>query len=125
MSWLCWTKNGFANSALGHRWTLMRSERTGAYKDYTIPVLEEIFGTSGQLETMRVSGMTTCRSSSKRCRSGVPQEQIVGDNRSSELRMTEEARARRPATACRFSVASGRTRRLRSADEHPRYARHC
>jgi phosphoglycolate phosphatase-like HAD superfamily hydrolase len=38
--------------------TLIRSVRTGGYKVYTIPVLEEIFGTSGQLKTMRVSGMT-------------------------------------------------------------------
>ena len=38
--------------------TLIRSVRTGAYKDYTIPVLEEIFGTSGRLSEMQVSGMT-------------------------------------------------------------------
>jgi DNA-binding transcriptional MerR regulator len=38
--------------------TLIRSVRTGGYKDYTIPVLEEIFGTSGSLGTMHVSGMT-------------------------------------------------------------------
>ena len=36
----------------------MRSTRNGSYKDYTIPVLEEIFGTSGRLSDMRVSGMT-------------------------------------------------------------------
>jgi len=38
--------------------TLIRSIKTGGYKDYTIPVLEEVFGTSGRLSTMRVSGMT-------------------------------------------------------------------
>src|SRR6476469_6816117 len=38
--------------------TLIRSRRTGAYKEYTIPVLEEVFGTSGRLASMRVSGMT-------------------------------------------------------------------
>ena len=38
--------------------TLIRSVRTGAYKDYTIPVLEEIFGTAGRLADMQVSGMT-------------------------------------------------------------------
>src|SRR5689334_69913 len=37
--------------------TLIRSLRVGAYKEYTIPVLEEVFGTSGQLANMRVSGM--------------------------------------------------------------------
>ena len=38
--------------------TLIRSARTDAFKDYTIPMLEEVFGTSGRLAEMRVSGMT-------------------------------------------------------------------
>src|ERR1044071_7159168 len=38
--------------------TLIHSLRIGAYKEYTIPVLEEVFGTSGRLANMRVSGMT-------------------------------------------------------------------
>jgi phosphoglycolate phosphatase len=38
--------------------TLIHSLKTGGYKRYTIPVMEEIFGTSGTLATMRVSGMT-------------------------------------------------------------------
>ena len=38
--------------------TLIRSARTGAFKDYTIPMLEQVFGTSGRLAEMQVSGMT-------------------------------------------------------------------
>ncbi len=38
--------------------TLIRSARTGAFKDYTIPMLEGVFGTSGRLAEMKVSGMT-------------------------------------------------------------------
>ena len=38
--------------------TLIRSVRTGAYKDYTIPAMEDVFGTSGRLAQMKVSGMT-------------------------------------------------------------------
>lgn len=38
--------------------TLVRSERAEAFKDYTIPVLEEVFGTAGRLRELRVSGMT-------------------------------------------------------------------
>src|SRR6478672_3455016 len=38
--------------------TLIRSARTDAFKDYTIPVLESVFGTAGRLSEMRVSGMT-------------------------------------------------------------------
>jgi phosphoglycolate phosphatase-like HAD superfamily hydrolase len=38
--------------------TLIRSMRSGAFKDYTIPMLEEVFGTAGRLPEMKVSGMT-------------------------------------------------------------------
>jgi phosphoglycolate phosphatase-like HAD superfamily hydrolase len=38
--------------------TLMRSTRAGSFKDYTIPMLEEVFGTAGRLPEMKVSGMT-------------------------------------------------------------------
>ncbi len=38
--------------------TLIRSLRSGAFKDYTIPALEAVFGTSGRLAEMKVSGMT-------------------------------------------------------------------
>ena len=38
--------------------TLIRSARTDAFKDYTIPMLETVFGTSGRLAEMKVSGMT-------------------------------------------------------------------
>src|SRR5882762_7006769 len=38
--------------------TLMRSVRAGSFKDYTVPMLEEVFGTAGRLPEMKVSGMT-------------------------------------------------------------------
>ncbi|MCU1268566.1 MAG: hypothetical protein JWM21_4884 [Acidobacteria bacterium] len=38
--------------------TLIRSVRPDSFKDYTIPMLEEVFGTAGRLPEMRVSGMT-------------------------------------------------------------------
>src|SRR5256885_2933297 len=38
--------------------TLVRSERVGAFKDYTAPVLEKVFGTAGCLAELSVSGMT-------------------------------------------------------------------
>jgi phosphoglycolate phosphatase-like HAD superfamily hydrolase len=38
--------------------TLMRSTRTDAFKDYTVPMLQRVFGTAGRLPEMRVSGMT-------------------------------------------------------------------
>ena len=38
--------------------TLIRSVRAGVFKEYTIPVLEQVFGTAGRLREMSVSGMT-------------------------------------------------------------------
>jgi phosphoglycolate phosphatase len=38
--------------------TLIRSARAGAFKDYTIPILEKVFGSAGRLDELRVSGMT-------------------------------------------------------------------
>jgi len=38
--------------------TLIRTARAGAFKDYTIPMLQEVFGTAGRLPEMKVSGMT-------------------------------------------------------------------
>lgn len=38
--------------------TLIRSTKAGSFKDYTIPMLEEVFGTAGRLPEMKVSGMT-------------------------------------------------------------------
>src|SRR5438552_17337050 len=38
--------------------TLVRGARYGIFKDYTIPMLETVFGTSGCLGEMFVSGMT-------------------------------------------------------------------
>lgn len=38
--------------------TLIHSNRAGAYKDYFIPTLEEVYGTAGKLAEMQVSGMT-------------------------------------------------------------------
>ena len=38
--------------------TLIHSNQFGAYKDYFIPTLEQVYGTSGKLAEMQVSGMT-------------------------------------------------------------------
>src|SRR5918912_2277977 len=38
--------------------TLLRSARRDAFKDYTVPMLEGVFGTAGRLPEMSVSGMT-------------------------------------------------------------------
>jgi phosphoglycolate phosphatase-like HAD superfamily hydrolase len=38
--------------------TLVRTERSGVFRDYTTPAIERIFGTAGRLSELSVSGMT-------------------------------------------------------------------
>ncbi len=38
--------------------TLVHGKRYGVFKDYTVPMLEAVFGTAGSLRGMIVSGMT-------------------------------------------------------------------
>jgi phosphoglycolate phosphatase len=57
--------------------TLVRGERYGVFKDYTMPMLESVFGTSGCLGEMMVSGMTDLQIVEEALRSeGITREQI-------------------------------------------------
>src|SRR5438552_15151 len=57
--------------------TLVRGKRLGSYKDYTAPMLESIFGTSGSLHQMVVSGMTDLQIVEEALRSaGITREHI-------------------------------------------------
>src|SRR5438034_11770099 len=38
--------------------TLVRGQRFGTFKDYTVPMLQTVFGTAGCLPDLIVSGMT-------------------------------------------------------------------
>jgi phosphoglycolate phosphatase len=60
--------------------TLIRSVQPHSFKDYTIPMLEEVFGTAGRLHEMQVSGMTDL--------------QIVGEALRDELFTHEQIRKR-------------------------------
>src|SRR5687767_4184333 len=57
--------------------TLVRGKRYGTFKDYTIPMLESVFGTAGSLGEMMVSGMTDLQivEEALRCE-GITREQI-------------------------------------------------
>jgi phosphoglycolate phosphatase len=102
--------------------TLIRSVRMGAYKEYTIPVLEEIFGTSGQLATMRVSGMTDMQ---------IIVEALSGEGfthhdvreRIEQLgrRLTEEAKRVTEGGALFFEVIDGVRPALEMLSGQPRY----
>lgn len=102
--------------------TLMRSARTGAYKEYTIPVLEEIFGTSGRLAEMHVSGMTDLQIIFEAlAEAGVSQEQIVAEVDRLSHRLTEEARRLTGNGVQFFQLLPGVRETLQALDDHPRY----
>ena len=102
--------------------TLIRSLRIGSYKDYTIPVLEEIFGTSGQLATMRVSGMTDLQIIAEALRDeGYSHEDIRERIHEVSQRLTEEARRVTGNGVPFFQVIPGVRETLEVLDRHPRY----
>ena len=102
--------------------TLIRSVRTGAYKDYTIPVLEEIFGTAGRLADMRVSGMTDLQIVFEALsEAGITQEQILERAEVLAARLTEEARRVTGNGTKFFEVLPGVKETLEALAVHPRY----
>jgi phosphoglycolate phosphatase-like HAD superfamily hydrolase len=105
--------------------TLLRSVRPGAFREYTVPVLESIFGTAGSIHEMRVSGMTDlqiiCEALGDH---GITGEQVRA--RVEEIRtrfMIEMERVVATATADNplFQILSGAREILERVREHPRY----
>src|SRR5689334_6158297 len=102
--------------------TLIRSARPGGYKEYTIPVLEEIFGTAGRLADMHVSGMTDLQIVIEALRdAGVSQEEILARAEVLVTRLTEEARKLTGNGAKFFQLLPGVRETLEALAAHPRY----
>jgi len=102
--------------------TLIHSVKTGGYKLYTIPVLEEIFGTSGRLAEMRVSGMTDLQIVYEALRdAGITQEEILERADVLVSRLTEEARRITGNGVKFFEVLPGVRETLQALADHPRY----
>lgn len=102
--------------------TLIRSARPGGYKEYTIPVLEEIFGTSGRLAEMQVSGMTDLQIVFEALRdSGFGQDEILARAEFLVSRLTEEARRVTGNGAKFFELLPGVRETLEALAAHPRY----
>jgi phosphoglycolate phosphatase len=102
--------------------TLMRSVRAGAYKDYTVPVLEEIFGTAGRLSDMQVSGMTDLQIVFEALAdAGISQGEIVSRIDLLSRRLTEEARRVTGNGVQFFQLLPGVRETLQVLHEHPRY----
>ena len=99
----------------------MRSTRAGAFKSYTVPVLEAVFGTSGRLEELSVSGMTDLQIVHEALRDeGYTAEQIRGRVR--ELRAVYMREMER---ACRgeqlFQALPGAREALEATAAHTLY----
>ena len=96
--------------------TLIRSVRTGAYKDYTIPVLEEIFGTAGRLSEMQVSGMTDLQIVYEALSDhGFTQDEIFARVRSAGVAFDGRSEESYRQWDEVFRTAAGRARNVRSA----------
>ncbi len=102
--------------------TLIRSARTGAFKDYTIPMLEGVFGTSGRLAEMKVSGMTDLQIVSEALRpEGFTHEHIRERIDHLRERYMEEMHKATSNGAEFFQVLPGVREVLQAVAYHPRY----
>ncbi len=102
--------------------TLIRSARAGIFKDYTGPAIEGIFGTTGRLSEMSVSGMTDLQIVAEALRDeGFTSEQIrarLDDLRTLYMREMERVTTEGTQT---FYVLPGAREILEAARDHPRY----
>ena len=102
--------------------TLIRSTQPGGYKLYTIPVLEELFGTAGQLADMHVSGMTDLQIFIEALRNhGVTHDQLRESIHILSERLTAEARKVTGNGNNFFELLPGVRETLEALDAHPRY----
>lgn len=102
--------------------TLIRSTKLGAYKDYTIPVLEEVFGTSGRLADMQVSGMTDLQIVYEALSvEGFTPEDVFARLQILSSRLTEEAKRVTSNGKQFFEVLPGVRETLEALADHPRY----
>lgn len=102
--------------------TLIRSARIGAFKDYTIPMLEGVFGTSGRLAEMKVSGMTDLQIVAE----ALSPEGFTHDHIRERLdhlreRYMEEMHKATRNGAEFFQVLPGVREVLQAVADHPRY----
>ena len=102
--------------------TLIHSAKVGGYKLYTIPVLEEIFGTAGRLADMHVSGMTDLQIVFEALsETGISQDEILARAEVLVSRLTDEARRVTGNGEKFFQVLPGVRETLDALAKHPRY----
>lgn len=102
--------------------TLVRGARYGIFKDYTVPMLESVFGTAGSLSGMMVSGMTDLQIVEEALRGeGITREHITA--RKDEL-LSSYIREMKRATGNGDHIIMpmpGALEVLQAVEQHPRY----
>ena len=102
--------------------TLVHGKRYGVFKDYTIPMLEAVFGTAGSLRGMIVSGMTDLQIVEVALRdTGITREHITA-RKDDLLRSYMEEMRRATGNGNQIIEAMPGAREvLQRIEEHPRY----
>lgn len=102
--------------------TLVRGKRLGSFKDYTVPMLEDVFGTAGTLHDLTVSGMTDLQIIEEALRGeGITREHISSrKNQLKECYIREMKRAVAEGAHV-IEAMPGAQAALTAVDEHPRY----
>src|ERR1051326_891142 len=102
--------------------TLVRGARYGIFKDYTIPMLESVFGTAGSLGEMIVSGMTDLQivEEALRCE-GITREQIFARKDELQRCYIEQMKLAVGNGAQVIQLLPGAREVLQALDQHPRY----
>jgi phosphoglycolate phosphatase len=103
--------------------TLVRGRRFGAFKDYTAPMLEAVFGTAGCLHDLVVNGMTDLQIVEEALRgTGITREHI-NSRRDELLRCYMDEMKRATGNGQQVLEAMPGAREvLQAVNEHPRYA---
>lgn len=102
--------------------TLVRGKRFGTFKDYTVPMLESVFGTAGSLREMIVSGMTDLQIVEEALRrEGITREHISA--RKDELKRCyiEQMKLAVGNGAHVIEAMPGAREALQAVHDHPRY----
>lgn len=102
--------------------TLVRGRRLGSFKDYTVPMLQAVFGTAGCLPELMVSGMTDLQIVEEALRGeGITREHI--SSRKTELKESYIREMKRSVGEGSHVIEPmpGALEALEAVHEHPRY----
>ena len=102
--------------------TLVRGRRLGSFKDYTVPMLQSVFGTAGCLPELVVSGMTDLQIVEEALRpEGITREHI--SSRKTQLKESYIREMKRAVGegAHVIEAMPGAHEVLQAVDEDPRY----